>query len=1083
MAGKQHPSWSMRQRRQRRDQQPQPSPKSCDFSILPARHSLAGEQKTETHGPVWASLFGWVCGCGVWSAVICGVLAGGGAVWAADWPMWRADAGRSGVWQGDLPENLSLIWQRQLPPLQPAYQNPRLQFDAGYEPVASGGLVFVGSSVSDCVTAYDAATGAQVWRVSVEGPVRCAPVVWRERVYFGSDDGHLYCVTAAEGELIWKFRAVPSERKVLGNGRLISLWPVRGGPVIADDVLYFAAGVWSFEGIFLYALDPQTGDLLWLNDRTGAIYGQHPHDTQAFGGVTPQGYLLVQGEELIVPCGTALPARFSRQTGELIHFELPKAGRQPGGWFAASLPARRGAPVPQQEQLLLDPEVNRDRHEGGWNTGPSNQAGARSRVVLNDQEFSFTEGYPGVEGTVHSLLAAEGRLFVVTLEGQLLAYASRDAEAAPPRFWSDAATAQGELPRAFQRSSEAPRKAPLADNASTGSDSIAVKEEAARETETESEQAATAAGVALAERILTITAMSHGYVLIPDGFQPGLLSTLLREPELKLVITESDPTQCQLFREQCDATGLSRERVSALQGEFSQLGLPPFWAGLIVVQAQVTSRMLEALQDSTEVEPTLQTLFQALRPYDGTAFLVFPEGDEQTWQRWEKRLVAAVRQLDEQATVQRVGNLLQVQRPQGIPGGTNYTDGWESADENVQAPLGVLWFDDRLAHFKRAPQPMIVDGVMISYDKDWLGWVDGVRPPFKLVPPRYSDIYTGRIFSDEESSQLAQALPTRDLQQPTLTQYRPETQKNPWKPEQPKIGERVNPLTGQTEVRAIHKQYGCDGGVDYGLLYTLRSGTAAYYDKRLESGTIHISGPRSGCTNSIIPAGGILNVPYFYQGCTCSYPLPVGLAMISLPPEHEQWAVWGTGGADNIQRIGINLGAPGARMTPAGTLWLEYPQVGGPAPQPAWKTVPAELKTYYRHAVWSHGGTGWPWVVGSGGIGIQEFLLQQVQPGEYVLRLHFAEPEDLQPGERVFDVEWNGQTLLKDFDPVAEAGGPRRALVKEFTGLNLTGELQLRFIPRSGEPVIGGIELMAHDLPRDDLPVLPDRTPHKLPSP
>ena len=57
----------------------------------------------------------------------------------------------------------------------------------------------------------------------------------------------------------------------------------------------------------------------------------------------------------------------------------------------------------------------------------------------------------------------------------------------------------------------------------------------------------------------------------------------------------------------------------------------------------------------------------------------------------------------------------------------------------------------------------------------------------------------------------------------------------------------------------------------------MRSGTAAFYDKRLESGTIHISGPRSGCTNSIVPANGVLNVPYFYEGCTCSYPLPMAL--------------------------------------------------------------------------------------------------------------------------------------------------------------------------------------------------------------
>jgi len=85
-------------------------------------------------------------------------------------------------------------------------------------------------------------------------------------------------------------------------------------------------------------------------------------------------------------------------------------------------------------------------------------------------------------------------------------------------------------------------------------------------------------------------------------------------------------------------------------------------------------------------------------------------------------------------------------------------------------------------------------------------------------------------------------------------------------------------MTGQKEPRVIPKTYGCDGGVDYGMFYTLRAGTAAFYDKTLESGTVFISGPRSGCTNSIIPSGGLLNVPYFYEGCTCSYPLPTALS-------------------------------------------------------------------------------------------------------------------------------------------------------------------------------------------------------------
>ena len=89
-------------------------------------------------------------------------------------------------------------------------------------------------------------------------------------------------------------------------------------------------------------------------------------------------------------------------------------------------------------------------------------------------------------------------------------------------------------------------------------------------------------------------------------------------------------------------------------------------------------------------------------------------------------------------------------------------------------------------------------------------------------------------------------------------------------------GQMTNPVTGVVEARRYVKSYGCDGGNDYGHLITMRSATPAFYDKRIESGTINISGPRSGCTNSIIPANGVLNMPYFYAGCSCSYPLPTG---------------------------------------------------------------------------------------------------------------------------------------------------------------------------------------------------------------
>ena len=39
-----------------------------------------------------------------------------------------------------------------------------------------------------------------------EGPVRFAPVLYKDRVYAVSDDGNLYCFKASDGALIWKRR-------------------------------------------------------------------------------------------------------------------------------------------------------------------------------------------------------------------------------------------------------------------------------------------------------------------------------------------------------------------------------------------------------------------------------------------------------------------------------------------------------------------------------------------------------------------------------------------------------------------------------------------------------------------------------------------------------------------------------------------------------------------------------------------------------------------------------------------------------------------------------------------------------------
>jgi hypothetical protein len=398
-----------------------------------------------------------------------------------------------------------------------------------------------------------------------------------------------------------------------------------------------------------------------------------------------------------------------------------------------------------------------------------------------------------------------------------------------------------------------------------------------------------------------------------------------------------------------------------------------------------------------------------------------------------------------------------------LPGAVDYTGGWSSPDERVKAPLGVLWFDDAVGHFKRSPQPWFVDGVMISYSQDWMEKHRTERkPPYDLLPPVFSDAYTGRVLAEKEPVVVDLRFPRRDLKEAQPLQYRPPTQRDAWNPPQPTVGERVNPLTGKKEPRAIAKSYGCDGGVDYGYIYTMRSGTPAFYDKRSESGVCSISGPRSGCTNSIIPACGVLNVPYFYEGCTCSYPLPVGFAMIHMPERYEQWSSWGPGPARDIERVGINFGAPGDRMTDAGTLWLGYPSRGRPTPEVSLTIEPESVEYFYQHSLFVEGESDWPWVSASGMVGARTITLEGIRSGVYTVRLYFLEPTHDGTQRRTFDIEVNEQRVAQSFDIAHSGGGPLRSVQRGCEKVRIDGMLRIDLTARQGRTLLSGVEIVPH---------------------
>jgi hypothetical protein len=132
------------------------------------------------------------------------------------------------------------------------------------QPIVVGGTVYVAATDSHTVHALAAVGGKQLWQFTAGGRIDSSPTYHNGTILFGSADGWIYCLSAADGRLAWRFRAAPAERLVCVNGQLESIWPVHGTVLVQNDTLYVTAGRSSFldGGIVLYRINPSTGEEL-----------------------------------------------------------------------------------------------------------------------------------------------------------------------------------------------------------------------------------------------------------------------------------------------------------------------------------------------------------------------------------------------------------------------------------------------------------------------------------------------------------------------------------------------------------------------------------------------------------------------------------------------------------------------------------------------------------------------------------------------------------------------------------------------------------------------------------------------------
>ena len=685
----------------------------------------------------------------------------------ADWPMYRYDQSRSAYSPHELPDHLHLHWVRELPQPQRAWpwqmdDFEKLAFDKSYEPIAAEGMLFVPSMAADKVSAYSVETGEEIWHFFADGPVRLAPLYKEGKVYFVSDDGHLYCLDSGTGEKIWKFQAAPGNRIVLGNERLISMWPARGGPVIEDGTLYFAAGIWPHEGVYIYALDPETAEIKWVNSGSPNDLIRDSKRYYSFGGVAPQGQLVVHGDYLLVPGGRTTPAAFNRHTGDLIYYNVTGSttGKGAGGhnvfargdWFfnvrdytvthmyatvdgaqfgsvnvdlttqdaligvdpaqgiitafASDLDlAEEEPPQPEFDRMGQPLPASERRDASGRAPGVSDRMS--SSVLSNYYELRELWRSEEIDGLKRLHVKAGSKLYGSGDHGRIFAVSVPETNHSPQLEWTT--TIDGEV---FSMIAAHGRLLITTEEGRIYCFGAGTRETLVHEYHPEPLETGGDHWAAEVQELLEELDPRGGYGLMFGVGSGRLLDELLRQSDLHITAFDPDPQKVDELRDRFTRAGLYGRRVAVHQGDVTTYRLPPYIASLIVSEDPDAAGMgLGA--------PFVQALFHPLRPYGGTAYLALDDNAHAGFADTVDRAGL------EKAELTQGDHRVLLTRPGALPGSASWTHQYADAgntayspDKRVKVPLGIAWFGGEPNHktlprHMHGPIPQVVEGRLI----------------------------------------------------------------------------------------------------------------------------------------------------------------------------------------------------------------------------------------------------------------------------------------------------------------------------------------------------------------------------------
>ena len=174
--------------------------------------------------------------------------------------------------------------------------------------------------------------------------------------------------------MVWRTKAAHGDERVIGQGRMISLWPVRAGVLVDGGVAYFGAGVFPSESIYICAVNADDGTIIWRNDQVGERGPEQQYD-----GISPQGYLLATSSTLYIPSGRSMPAAFDRETGKFLFYLSP--GGKVGGTYALITGEHLVSGV--NEQRVYESKAGK-RVEGSYAWSPAHRL-----IVAGDISYSL----------------------------------------------------------------------------------------------------------------------------------------------------------------------------------------------------------------------------------------------------------------------------------------------------------------------------------------------------------------------------------------------------------------------------------------------------------------------------------------------------------------------------------------------------------------------------------------------------------------------------------------------------------------------------------------------------------------------